>query len=32
MMFFEPIALLSDKPFTNGDTVKLKNEGEFFAG
>ena len=31
MRFFEPIALLSDKPFTNGDTVKVKNEGDFFA-
>ncbi|MDR3239048.1 MAG: HlyD family secretion protein [Clostridiales bacterium] len=31
MMFFEPMVLLSDKPFANGDTIKVKNEGDFFA-
>ena len=31
MTFFEPVALLSDKPFSDGDTVKVKNEGDFFA-
>jgi len=31
MTFFEPIALLSDKPFSEGDTVRVKNEGDFFA-
>lgn len=29
--FFEPIVLISDKQFTEGQTVKLKNEGDFFA-
>jgi multidrug efflux pump subunit AcrA (membrane-fusion protein) len=29
--FFEPIALSSDKTFSEGDTIKLKNEADFFA-
>jgi exonuclease VII large subunit len=29
--FFEPIALVSDKTFSEGDTIKLKNEADFFA-
>lgn len=28
--FFEPIALVSDKTFDDGDTIKLKNESDFF--
>jgi len=29
--FPEPVVLISDKPFTEGDTVKIRNEGDFFA-
>ena len=29
--FFEPMVLLADKPFSGGDTIKVKNEGEFFV-
>ena len=29
--FFEPIVLLSDKPLANGDTIKIRNEGELFV-
>ena len=29
--FFEPIVSLSDKGFSEGDAVKLSNEGDFFA-
>ena len=29
--FFEPIVSLSDKSFSEGDTVKLSNESDFFA-
>ncbi|PKM49405.1 MAG: hypothetical protein CVV02_16200 [Firmicutes bacterium HGW-Firmicutes-7] len=28
--FFEPIVLLSDKPFSGGDTIMIENEGDFF--
>ena len=28
--FFEPIVLVSDKAFSEGETIKLKNEGDFF--
>lgn len=28
--FPEPVALISDKPFTEGETVKVKNESDFF--
>lgn len=28
--FFEPIALISDKPVTSGDIVSLSNAGDFF--
>ena len=29
--FFEPMVLLADKPLSNGDTIKVKNEGDFFV-
>lgn len=29
--FFEPMILLADKPLTSGDTIKVKNEGEFLV-
>ncbi|MDR1530916.1 MAG: hypothetical protein LBS62_01785 [Clostridiales bacterium] len=29
--FFEPVALLSDKPFYEDETIKLKNESDFFV-
>jgi len=29
--FFEPIVLLSDKPLSDGETVKVVNAGDFFA-
>jgi HlyD family secretion protein len=29
--FFEPVVLLSNKGLSNGETVKLENEGDFFA-
>lgn len=29
--FYEPVSLISDKPFTDGETIKLKNESDFFA-
>lgn len=29
--FFEPVVLLSDKPFEENDTIKVKNMGDFFA-
>lgn len=28
--FFEPVVLSSDKPFSEGDTIVLKNGGDFF--
>ncbi|MCL2752446.1 MAG: HlyD family efflux transporter periplasmic adaptor subunit [Firmicutes bacterium] len=28
--FFEPIAVISDRPFTQGQTIRLQNEGDFF--
>lgn len=31
MDFFEPIVLLSDKPFSDEETVKVENVGDFFA-
>jgi hypothetical protein len=31
MGFFEPIAVFSDKPFEENETIKLKNEGDFFV-
>ena len=31
IVFFEPIVSLSDKGFSEGDVVKLKNEGDFFV-
>jgi hypothetical protein len=29
--FFEPMVMLASKPFSAGDTIKVKNEGEFFV-
>lgn len=29
--FFEPIVLLSDRPLSDGETVKVANAGDFFA-
>jgi len=29
--FPEPVVLISDKPFSEGDTIKIRNEGDFFA-
>lgn len=29
--FFEPIVLFSDKPFSDAETVKVENVGDFFA-
>ncbi len=31
MDFFEPIVLLSDKPFSDDETIKVENAGDFFA-
>ncbi len=31
MDYFEPIVLLSDKPFSDDETIKVENEGDFFA-
>jgi multidrug efflux pump subunit AcrA (membrane-fusion protein) len=31
IMFFEPIVLTSDKPFNEGATLSVKNEGDFFV-
>ena len=28
--FFEPVVLSSNKPFSEGDTIVLKNGGDFF--
>ena len=28
---FEPIAVLSDRPFTHGQTIRLQNEGDLFV-
>ena len=30
MSFFEPITLLSNKPFSHNETIKVKNESDFF--